>query len=52
MLAGAAVERALGMDPECTMGRLLGQLLERCIAPAWVEHDRAEDEAAPPRAAG
>ena len=52
VLAGAAVERALGIDPECRMAQLLGQLLQSGIAPAWVETDRADDEAAPPRAAG
>jgi hypothetical protein len=49
VIASAAVERALALDPGCTMAGLLSQLLEHGIAPAWVEHDRAEDEAAPQR---
>jgi Domain of unknown function (DUF4192) len=49
VLTGAAVDRALSIDPECRMAQLLGQLLHSGIAPAWVEIDRADDEAAPPR---
>ena len=52
VLAWAAVDRALELDPDCTMAGLLKQLLEHGIAPAWVDQDRAEDEAAPPRASG
>jgi hypothetical protein len=52
VLTGAAVDRALGIDPDCRMAQLLAQLLQSGIAPAWVELDRADDEAAPPRLAG
>jgi hypothetical protein len=52
VLAWAAVDRALALDPDCTMAGLLEQLLQHGIAPAWVEQDRAEDEAVPPREPG
>jgi hypothetical protein len=52
VIASAAADRALALEPGCTMAGLLGQLLEHGIAPAWVERDRAEDEAAPPRPPG
>jgi hypothetical protein len=52
VMATAAAERALTLDPGCTMAGLLCRLMEHGIAPAWVERDRAEDEAAPPRQDG
>jgi len=52
VLAWTAVDRALSIDPGCRMALLLTQLMRSGIAPAWVERDRAEDEAAPPRAQG
>jgi Domain of unknown function (DUF4192) len=52
VLAWAAVDRALALDPGCTMAGLLEQLLQYGIAPAWVDQDRAEDEAVPPREPG
>jgi hypothetical protein len=50
VLASTAADRALALDGGCTMARLLRRLLDSAVAPAWAERDRADDEAAPPRA--
>lgn len=52
VLAWTAVDRALAIDPGCRMALLLSQLMRSGIAPAWVQQDREEDEAVPPRAPG